>query len=265
MSVKYGDAEIFDYWTHQAKEHGQSPSASWSDYNVIELEIDEITKWLDDGDQVLDVGCANGYSSARYASRRSINIRGVDYIPEMIELARSRIANGADRPKGRIEFAVGDVTKLDEPSASYDKVIVVRVLINLGSWARQLSGLNECIRVLKPGGLLLLSEATLQGWKRLNRMRNEWGLDEIPMPLFNEYLDEDEVIRAVRSELDLIEICNFASSYYVGTRVIKPLLARIAYAPIDVASPSSEWNRWCCQLSAAGDYGTQKLFVMRKR
>ena len=26
-----------------------------------------------------------------------------------------------------------------------------------------------------------------------------------------------------------------------------------------------EWNRWFAQIPAAGDYGTQKLFVFRKR
>ena len=69
--------------------------------------------------------------------------------------------------------------------------IVFLVLINLGHWDRQLSGLRECIRVLKSGGLLLLSEATLQRWCRLNALRAEWGLEDIPMPPFNQYLDQD--------------------------------------------------------------------------
>jgi ubiquinone/menaquinone biosynthesis C-methylase UbiE len=264
MDSKYSDAEIFDYWTRQAHEHGQSPSASWSDHNVIELEIDEIVKRLKDGDRVLDVGCANGFSSMRFASARNVLVRGVDYVSQMIEQAHSRAAAAAGASRGTVEFAVGDITKLDEPASFYDKVVVIRVLINLGSWERQLKGLRECIRVLKAGGLLLLSEATLQGWRRLNRLRNEWGLDDIPMPAFNRYLDEDEVVGAAQPEMELVEICNFASSYYVGTRVIKPLLAQLASASVDVANSSSEWNRWCRQLYPAGDYGTQKLFVMRK-
>ncbi len=265
MNAKYSLSEIFDYWTHQAQTHGQSPSASWSDHQVIELEIREITKWLRDNDEVLDVGCANGYSSMRFASVRSIRMRGVDYIPEMIEQARLRSASAEIRLKGSVEFVVGDITQLQEQSSSYDKVIVVRVLISLGDWTRQIQGLRECIRVLKPGGVLVLSDATLQGWERLNLLRQEWGLDAIPIPPFNQYLDEDQLIEAAHDEMDLVEISNFASSYYVGTRLIKPLLARAANAPIEVANPLSEWNRWCSQLAAAGDYGTQKLFVFRKR
>ena len=33
---------------------------------------------------------------------------------------------------------------------------------------------------------------------------------------------------------------------------------------VDVADPNLQWNRWFAQIPAAGDYGTQKLFVMRK-
>jgi ubiquinone/menaquinone biosynthesis C-methylase UbiE len=161
MNAKYSHSEIFAFWTRQAREHEQSPSATGSDTRVIDLEIDEITKWLHDGDVVLDAGCANGYSSIKFARARRIRLRGVDYVPEMVEQARLKAAALRDKLKESIEFDVGDITKLQEQSASYDKVVVIRVLINLGTWERQAQGLRECTRVLKPGGVLLLCEATL--------------------------------------------------------------------------------------------------------
>lgn len=264
MTTRLNQSEVYDYWTKQAHEHGQSPSASWSDHPVIEMEIAEIAKHLNDGDRVLDVGCANGYSSVQFACARRVQLRGLDYIPEMIEQAKVRLSALQDKLAGSVEFEVGDITQLHEPSDAYDKVIVVRVLINLGTWKRQLQGLRECVRVLKPGGLLLLSEATLQGWRRLNALRAEWGMDDIPMPPFNQYVDQEKVIAAINRESQLLELSNFASTYYVGTRVLKPLLARLTQAPVSVADPNAEWNRWFSQLPAAGDYGTQKLFVFRK-
>jgi hypothetical protein len=60
-------------------------------------------------------------------------------------------------------------------------------MINLSGWPLQLQGLQECARVLKHGGLFLHSEATLQGWRRLNQFRSEWKLPDIPMPAFNQY------------------------------------------------------------------------------
>lgn len=264
MTIPLTQSEVYEYWNKQAHEHGQSPSASWSDHCVIEMEIAEISKHLADGDRVLDAGCANGYSSVQFASARRIQLRGVDYIPKMVEEARERIAALQDKLAGSVEFEVGDITQLKEPSDYYDKVVVVRVLINLGNWERQLSGLRECVRVLKPGGLLLLSEATLQGWRRLNALRAEWGLEDIPMPPFNQYVDQDQLIAAIRSKAELLELSNFASTYYVGTRLLKPLLAQATHAPVSVADPNAEWNRWFSQLPQAGDYGTQKLFVFRK-
>lgn len=264
MTTRLSQREVYDYWTRQAREHGQSPSASWSDHFVIEMEISEIAKHLIDGDKVLDVGCANGYSSIQFACARRVQLRGLDYVPEMIEQAKTRLATMRPSLAGSVEFGIGDITQLKERSNSYDKVIVVRVLINLGTWERQLSGLRECARVLKPGGLLLLSEATVQGWRRLNALRAEWGMEDIPMPPFNQYIDQDKVIEGIKDDAKLLELSNFASSYYVGTRVLKPLLVQATHAPVSIADPSSEWNRWFSQLPPAGDYGTQKLFVFRK-
>lgn len=264
MTIPLTPDEVYEYWNRQAHEHGQSPSASWSDHRVIEMEIAEISKHLRDGDRVLDVGCANGYSSVKFAVIRRVNLRGVDYVPKMIEEARRRLAGIEGKLIGSVEFAVGDITKLNEPTNAYDKVVVVRVLINLGHWERQLQGLRECIRVLKPGGVLLLSEATLQGWRKLNALRAEWGLEGIPMPLFNQYVDQNQVIESIRSEAELLELSNFASTYYVGTRVLKPLLAKATNAPVSVGDPNAEWNHWFSRLPPGGDYGTQKLFRFRK-
>lgn len=265
MTKKLSLEEIRNFWTDQVRKYGQSPAVSWTDHEAIELEVREISKRLGDGDQVLDIGCASGYSTVQFASQTRINIRGVDFIPQMIEQARIRLNRIADKLLGAVEFAVGDVMALDEVSEVYDKVIVTRTIINLGEWDRQLGALRECARVLKPGGVLLLSEATLQGWKKLNQFRQEWGLPEIPMPSFNSYVDQDKLVEAVTPELKLAEIVNFSSTYYVGTRVLKPLLIRDLGANIDVADPDMEWNRWFAQLPFWGDYGTQKLFVFNKR
>jgi ubiquinone/menaquinone biosynthesis C-methylase UbiE len=256
--------QIRQFWAQQAREHGQAPSASWSDQVVIEIEIREIVKRLSDGDRILDVGCANGFSTVQFASHLKVHVRGIDYIPEMIEQARQRVSSLPARLAGTVEFAQGDVTALAEPAEAYDKVVAIQGMINLSDWPRQMQGLQECARVLKRGGVFLLSEATIQGWKRLNRFRNEWKLPDIPMPAFNQYLDENRLINAMSDHLKLIELVNFDSTYYVGTRVLKPLINQALGGLVDVADPKMEWNRWFAHLPAAGDYGTQKLFVFQK-
>jgi len=265
MPDKFTLEEIREFWERQAREHGLAPAASWSDQMLIELEIREISGYLADGDHVLDVGCGNGFSTIRFAAQRRLQIRGLDYIPEMIDQAQRRLSSFAGRLRGALQFAQGDITALPEPPESYDKVVAIRVIINLGEWPRQARALQECSRVLKTGGTLLLSEATIQGWQRLNQFRTEWGLPDIPMPPFNQYLDERQVVEAVSADLDLVDIVNFASTYYVGTRVLKPLLNQAIGGLVAVANPNMDWNRWLSYLPAWGDYGTQKLFVFRKR
>jgi ubiquinone/menaquinone biosynthesis C-methylase UbiE len=264
-SERWTGDRIRSFWTEQAVEHGVEAAASWTDIRVMELELRTILGYLQDGQSVLDVGCANGFSTLQFARQKRVAITGVDYIPEMISHANVALKSQADHLAGTVSFDVGDATSLKFADNQFDTLVVIRVIINLGEWERQLVGLRECVRVLKPGGTLLLSEATVQGWARLNDLRGEWGMSPIKMPEFNNYLDQDRVADALRPTCDLVEINNFASSYYVGTRVLKPLIGKVAGCEAEVANPLSELNRWLSLLPAAGDYGTQKLFVFRKR
>jgi ubiquinone/menaquinone biosynthesis C-methylase UbiE len=183
MTQPFGLDEIRAFWRNQAVEFGDSHAASWSDRYVMEMEIREILRRLDDADRVPDVGCASGWSTLSFASQKRLDLVGVDYIPAMVEQARRRLATLKNQLVGTVSFDVGDITSLAKLAASFDKLIVIRVVINLGDWARQCLALRECARVLRPGGVLLVSEATMQGWKRMNGFRAEWGLPPIPKPM----------------------------------------------------------------------------------
>jgi ubiquinone/menaquinone biosynthesis C-methylase UbiE len=258
------DEAILGFWRDQAREHGGSHAASWSDLHAIELELATIGPRLSPGDHVLDIGCGSGYSTLRLAAERDVSVRGVDYAPEMIDAARAALEGTGEGIGSRVEFDVGDILDLDEPSDRYDTVVVTRVVINVGDWERQRRALAEAVRVVKPGGTVLLSEASLEGWERINRFRAEWGLDPVPMPPFNNYLSTERVVEELEPLARLRELVHFSSSYYVLTRVVKPLLARAAAAPVDPADPETDWNRWSALVPPAGDYGVQVLFEFEK-
>jgi ubiquinone/menaquinone biosynthesis C-methylase UbiE len=257
------DAEIREYWTQQAREHGESPAASWSDRRAIDLEIQTLLPRIPEGGVVADLGCGNGWSTIHYADRAS-EIVGVDYVPELIASANSRLSELGHDQKHRMRFEVGDVRALTLPESSFDCVILTRVLINLPSDSDRRAALHGIARLIRPGGIALISEATLGGWARLNALREEWGLEAIPIPTFNRYIDESSLASEAAPLLLLEETVDFASTYFVLTRLIKPLLARVPGVAIDPADPQSEFNRFAAMLPAGGDYGTQKLFVLRR-
>jgi SAM-dependent methyltransferase len=263
--MKLNEDEIRDYWRNQAISFGEDHKASWTDVNAINLEIAEVSRRLRDDTRVIDIGCANGFSTINYAQRFRIDIKGVDYIPEMIAAANAGLSAPAAPLMGAVTFAIGDITALEEPNGYYDTAIVTRLIINLAQREKQIAAIREAARTVKAGGTLLLSEATREGLQRLNSFRSEWGLQPIPEPPFNNYVDEELIRTAAPDLLNLEEISNFASTYFVGTRVLKPLLAGALGNRVDPARAEMEWNRFFSLLPSAGDYGTQKLFVFRRR
>ena len=80
---------IKEYWENQAKTHKDSHTASWGDNFMIALEIDAVGAHISSGDRVLDVGCANGYSTFEQLKRRNDihSIIGVDFAENMIAQA----------------------------------------------------------------------------------------------------------------------------------------------------------------------------------
>ncbi len=98
---------------------------------------------------VLEVGSGGGFN-AETLLRRFANWRltATDYDPEMVELAKRRLARFDDRV--RVDQA--DATALPFAEASFDVVLSIGVLHHVGAWEKALS---EAARVLRPGGVFV--------------------------------------------------------------------------------------------------------------
>lgn len=108
---------------------------------------------LHDGLEVLDVGCGTGADALRMAEQVAPRGRvvGLDHSPEMIAEARDR-ARGSDRP---IEFVQGDASAIDFADGSFDRSRCDRVLSHI---ADPMPVIQELVRVVRPGGLVLASD-----------------------------------------------------------------------------------------------------------
>ena len=97
------------------------------------------------GKAVLDAGVGEGYGAAMLAETAASAV-GVDIEPDVIDHAAAAYPT--------VRFQTADLVALPFPDASFDAVVSFQVIEHL---QRPREFVSECARVLRPGGLLLLS------------------------------------------------------------------------------------------------------------
>jgi demethylmenaquinone methyltransferase / 2-methoxy-6-polyprenyl-1,4-benzoquinol methylase len=105
------------------------------------------------GSRALDLCCGTG-DLAFALARRGAETTGLDFSPEMPDVARTRSRNKNPPAASRQpQFLQGDAQEIPFPDNSFDMVTVGYGLRNLASWER---GLEEMARVARPGARLLV-------------------------------------------------------------------------------------------------------------
>ena len=90
----------------------------------------------------------------RYGLSAKVKITGVDFCEPMLDRARWK-RDQQNLEKEENQFLVGDCLDLEFPDESFDLITIAFGLRNLAD--REL-GLSEMLRVLKPGGRLMVLE-----------------------------------------------------------------------------------------------------------
>lgn len=98
---------------------------------------------------VLEVAIGTGLNLDWYPD--GVTLTGIDLSPEMLGYAQRR----ADRLGRRVELAEGDAEQLDFPEASFDTVVCT---FSLCAVPDDRQAVAEMVRVLRPGGTLLLAD-----------------------------------------------------------------------------------------------------------
>jgi SAM-dependent methyltransferase len=142
-----------------------------------------------------------------------------------------------------------------------------RFLLNLPSREAQLRVIRECHRALKPGGRLLMCEASAEGFETLNRLREACGLEAIP----ETGVDNVSAIRFREREIEEhVRQVGFHASekrgfsqYFITSRVLHPLLVKPLPPRFD--SPINRLARDIqANLPMHPGFGSNVLWVLEK-
>ena len=103
------------------------------------------------GDRALDLCCGTGDIAFALAAKGA-DVTGLDFSEKMLEVAQARLQQPANHGR-TVKFLQGDAQKLPFPDNSFDAVTMGYGLRNLSSWE---AGLQEMVRVAKPGGRIVI-------------------------------------------------------------------------------------------------------------
>jgi ubiquinone/menaquinone biosynthesis C-methylase UbiE len=214
------------------------------------------------GARVLDVGCGTGRWVRRYR-RLGFGATGIDRTPRMLRLARER---------GAEALIAGEAERLPFADAAFDLVSDVTVVQHIPA-PIQLEALREMVRVLRPGGCLILMELIRgQGLHIFPRDPQGWvelavSCGVKPLGWFGqEYLLLDRLFaRAVQALRRKNGSARAAAAIPQGTSPWNSTMARRVYWGLrHVTVPLSAWADPFVEKFCPGRYATHGVFVFRK-
>jgi 2-polyprenyl-3-methyl-5-hydroxy-6-metoxy-1,4-benzoquinol methylase len=257
--------KVAEVWDGFARKYGVDRRTSTPDAYLVDLELRVLRKYISNGVRLLDLGCGNGFTSIQLARTRRIDVTGIDVSTEMINYANQILESLKGKLKGTAEFRTANILDSSFNDSlgqnGFDIVLTKRVLINILTWNEQKESITKICKLLKPGGTYLMIEATLQGYDKINRLRERFKLARTPIRWHNNYFDEEKLLPFLKEIFTQVHPWDFSSTYYVGSRVIQPLLLK----PFG-KEPEYDFflNRFFSCLPSFGDHGMQKLFVCKK-
>jgi ubiquinone/menaquinone biosynthesis C-methylase UbiE len=119
--------------------------------------------------RILDIGCGGGRTINKLAAIASDGkVYGIDYSEASVAAARRMNARWIDI--GRVEIESGSVSQLPFANETFDLVTAIETHL---FWPDLDGDMREILRVLKPGGALLIVAEIYKGGKHLEGVRKK--------------------------------------------------------------------------------------------
>jgi len=257
MGKDYRDLVTKRYF-EEAQQRELSLKSTMPDSNTRRLEIENILKYINENDSCIEIGCGNGAASIEISKIKTLDLTSIDDNEEMIKLAKKQPTNEI---KGKIQFQRLNVLNLDFQE-THDTIFSIRCIVNLMIWEDQKKALQKMAKAVKKGGKLILLEAFSDGLDELNQARKELGLENIPPAYHNLHLNKELVIPHLQeNNMNLIKEDNFLSSYYFGSRILYPALAKANNVEI---VKNSKIDKFFSYFAPIGNFSHIKILAFQK-
>lgn len=231
---------------------------TYNDIELQHLEMKTITKYVKQDSTVMEIGCGKGYLGLYLALNNECDYFGIDYCEKMIKSAKENKKKVESRIGTHVEFCRADILKnnfsSEDKTSGYDFVVTERCLINLKSWEEQKKAINNIYQLLKPNGIYLMLESNTNSLNRLNELRSKFNLDPIKIVWHNKFFDEDKLFEFIKDKFELVTIDKFCSTYFLLTRVLNTNIKN-----------NCKEKQFAAYLDNYGDYGYQKLYVLKRK
>lgn len=138
-----------------ASEFSETRKRPWPEFELFKKYADSFGPKA----KILDVGCGNGrLAHALHTPGLKLDYVGVDNSTELIKLAKEL--------NPEVEFKHGDILEIPCPDKSFDIVFAIAVLHHVPSKKLQLQAMSEIKRVLKKGGIAIVTAWNLWEQKK---------------------------------------------------------------------------------------------------
>jgi SAM-dependent methyltransferase len=162
------------------------------------------------GKRTLDIACGEGYGAAALLRAGASSVLGVDVdIEASVHAAR----------RYRIETMQGDAMQIPVPTGSVDAVVSFETIEHL---AKPELFLDECLRVIHPGGVIVISTPNRQVYRELapnNRFHcSELSVDEFRNDLESRFRQPRYYSQRPRS-VGLFDLRGLAADFWPGRSI----------------------------------------------
>jgi sterol 24-C-methyltransferase len=208
---------------------------------------------LPQGSLVLDAGCGEGHTAMRLAERFELRVEGVDLLDFNIARGRQLLERRGSGSSVRLQ--VGDYTSLPFADETFDGVYTIESLVHAPA---PQGALKEFLRVLKPGGKLVLFEYSMPAQRDLTQVDRE-AFAAINMGSAMYSFPEFENGRF--GEILTVAGFDFSSVTDIRYRIAPMLrsMAIICWAPYQIAKLISRESRYVNARAAVEYYRLREL------